>query len=174
MTLNPFIFIKFILYGKIDMKYEISVSELTPPPNFSLIPLTIKCCKKLDFDAQNEEWRNYSEPVMTSSILLWFWIEFVTYFHTSKFCFSWPSNNGNKEGGVTPKTSWIFQTPYHLGLRNLTYFKRWQRTLPLLYKILIMTKSKQIFYAWRSGCCCCYQMPPFGTRFWGIKHYPRK
>ena len=31
MTLNPFIFIKFILYGKIDMKYGVSVSELTPP-----------------------------------------------------------------------------------------------------------------------------------------------
>ena len=38
MTLNPYIFIKFILYGKIDMKYGISVPELTPPPNFSLIP----------------------------------------------------------------------------------------------------------------------------------------
>ena len=25
----------FYLYGKIDMKYEISVSELTYPPNFS-------------------------------------------------------------------------------------------------------------------------------------------
>ena len=86
----------FYLYGKIDMKYEISVSELTPPPNFSLIPLKIK---KLDFDPQNKEWRNYSEPVMTSSILLWFWIEFVTYFHTTKFGFNWPSNNGNKEGG---------------------------------------------------------------------------
>ena len=42
MTLNPFIFIKFILYGKIDMKYEISMSELTPLPNFSLIPLKIE------------------------------------------------------------------------------------------------------------------------------------
>ena len=28
----------FYLYGKTDMKYEISVSELTPPPNFSFIP----------------------------------------------------------------------------------------------------------------------------------------
>ena len=27
------------LYGKTDMKYEISVSELTPPPNSCLIPL---------------------------------------------------------------------------------------------------------------------------------------
>ena len=43
MTLNHFIIlIKFILYGKIDMKYEIGVSELIPPPNFSLIPLKIE------------------------------------------------------------------------------------------------------------------------------------
>ena len=40
----------FYLYGKTDMKYEVSVSELTPPPNFSLIPLKIK---KLDFVPQN-------------------------------------------------------------------------------------------------------------------------
>ena len=32
----------FCLYGRIDMKYEISVSELTPPPNFSLILLEIE------------------------------------------------------------------------------------------------------------------------------------
>ena len=38
----PFIFIKLISYEKIDMKYEISVSELTLPPNFSLIPLKIE------------------------------------------------------------------------------------------------------------------------------------
>ena len=56
MTLNPFIFIKFILYGKIDMKYEISVSEWTPSPNFSLIPLKIeKVGQKLDFDPGNKE-----------------------------------------------------------------------------------------------------------------------
>ena len=42
MTLNSFTFIKFILYGKIDMKYEISFSELIHPPNFSLIPLKIE------------------------------------------------------------------------------------------------------------------------------------
>ena len=41
MTLDLFIFIKFILYGKIDMKYEINFSELTPSLNFSLIPLKI-------------------------------------------------------------------------------------------------------------------------------------
>ena len=35
-------FIKYILYGEIDRKYEIRVSELTPPPNFSLIPLKIE------------------------------------------------------------------------------------------------------------------------------------
>ena len=73
MTLNPFIFIKFILCGKTNMKYEISVSELTPPPNFSLIPLkNRKVGKNLDFDPQNKERCNYSGPVMTSSILLWF------------------------------------------------------------------------------------------------------
>ena len=44
-----------MLYGKIDMKYEIRVSELTPPPNFSLIPLKIeKVGQKLDFDPQNK------------------------------------------------------------------------------------------------------------------------
>ena len=42
----------FYLYGRTDMKYEISVSELTPPPNFSLIPLKIK---KLDFDPKIKE-----------------------------------------------------------------------------------------------------------------------
>ena len=36
----------FYFYGKTDMKYEISTSELTIPPNFTLIPLKIK---KLDF-----------------------------------------------------------------------------------------------------------------------------
>ena len=72
---------------------------------------------KLDFDPKNKEWRNYSRPVKTSSILLWFWKEFVTHFHTAKFCFIWPSNNGNKEG-VDPPPYLVdfFQTPYHLGL----------------------------------------------------------
>ena len=42
----------FYLYGKTDIKHEISVSELTPPPNFSLIPLKIE---KMDFDPQNKE-----------------------------------------------------------------------------------------------------------------------
>ena len=42
----------FYLYRKTDMKYEISVSELTPPPNFSLISLKIK---KLDFDPKIKE-----------------------------------------------------------------------------------------------------------------------
>ena len=37
---------------KIGMKYEISISELTPPPNFSLIPLKIKVDQKLDFDPE--------------------------------------------------------------------------------------------------------------------------
>ena len=53
----------FYLYGKTDMEYEISVSELTPLPNFSLIPLKIK---KLDFDPKtkndvitaNQWWRH--------------------------------------------------------------------------------------------------------------------
>ena len=42
MTLNSYTFIKFILYGKIDTKYETSVSELPLPPNISLIPLKIE------------------------------------------------------------------------------------------------------------------------------------
>ena len=99
ITLSPFIFIKFILYGKKNTKYEISVSKLTHPPNFILILLKIENVAKVGLWPQNKEWRNYINPVMTSSILLWFWIEFVTYFHTTKFCFNWPSNNGNKVGG---------------------------------------------------------------------------
>ena len=64
----------------------------------------------MDFDPQNKEWRNYSEPVMTSTILI-FWIEFVTYFRTTKFGFNWPSKNGNKVGVESTHTSWIFSNP---------------------------------------------------------------
>ena len=28
---------------------------------------------------------------------IWFWIEFATYYDATKFCFNWPSSNGNKE-----------------------------------------------------------------------------
>ena len=58
-----------------------------------------KVRQKLDFDPKDKEWRNYSGPVMTSFMLLWFWIEFVTYFHTTKVCFNSPSNSGNEGGG---------------------------------------------------------------------------
>ena len=74
--------------------------------------------KRLDFDPQNKEWRNYSEPVMTSSILLWFWIEFVTYFHTNKFGLNWPSNNGNKEGWSPPYLV-NFSDPVPFGVKYL-------------------------------------------------------
>ena len=37
----------FILFDKIDMTYEIKVSELTPPSNFSLIPVKIKRLSKI-------------------------------------------------------------------------------------------------------------------------------
>ena len=56
-------------------------------------------------------------------------------FHTTKSGFNWPSKNGNKErgggGGVEsiPHTSWIFQTPYNLGLRLLTHVKVFVRSL---------------------------------------------
>ena len=40
--ISPFIFIRFILCGKTDIKYEISLSELTPPLNFSLMPPKIE------------------------------------------------------------------------------------------------------------------------------------
>ena len=72
--INPFIFIKFILYGKIDMKYEISVPELIPPPNFSLInpSKNRKVGQKLDFGPQKQRMTYYSGPVMASSILLSF------------------------------------------------------------------------------------------------------
>ena len=41
--------LSFICMAK--LKYEISISELTPPPNFSLILLKIK---KLDFDPKTK------------------------------------------------------------------------------------------------------------------------
>ena len=44
---KTFIFIEFILCGKTDIKYEISVSELTHPPNFSLIRLKLKSWSKV-------------------------------------------------------------------------------------------------------------------------------
>ena len=81
----------FYLHGKTDMKYEIRVSEFQKVSETSQrlkFQLNPAKNKKLDFDPQNKECRNYSKPVMTSSILLWFWIEFVTYFHTSKFGFN--------------------------------------------------------------------------------------
>ena len=71
----------FNLVGKIDIKYEISESELTPPPNFGLISLKIE--KLVESWTSTTKTRNY---VITgtngdvSSILLW------TYLHTSKFC----------------------------------------------------------------------------------------
>ena len=40
--IDPLYLIKFILCGKTDMKYAISVAELTPPPNFNLIPIKIE------------------------------------------------------------------------------------------------------------------------------------
>ena len=74
--------------------------KIDPSTKFQLNPSkNRKVGQKLDFDPKNKEWRNYSGPVMTSSILLTFWIELVTYLHTTKFRFNWPSNNGNNEGG---------------------------------------------------------------------------
>ena len=43
---KPIIFVKFILFDKIDTKYEISVSKLTPSRNFSLISLKIESWSK--------------------------------------------------------------------------------------------------------------------------------
>ena len=37
--------------------------------------------EKLDFDPKNKEWRNYSEPMMVSLILLRFWTEFDILSH---------------------------------------------------------------------------------------------
>ena len=83
-----FIFIKFMLCEKIDMKYEISVSELTPPPDFSLIPPKIEKLVKSWTLTPKTKNGNYKRPVTKSSILLRFWIEFVTYLHATKFCFN--------------------------------------------------------------------------------------
>ena len=89
--------------------------RIEPSTKFSLIPLKIETLVE-SWTLTPKKWRNYSGPVMKSSILLWFWTKFITYFHTAKFCFNWPSNNGNQEG----HTAWIFQTPYHLGLKKET------------------------------------------------------
>ena len=40
--LGPCYFIKFVFIGKLGMKYDITVSELTPPLSFRLIPLKIE------------------------------------------------------------------------------------------------------------------------------------
>ena len=81
--------------AKLRLKNE-SIDRST---NFQLNPCkNRKNGQKLDFDPQNKEWRNYSGLVMTLSILLWFCIELVTYFHDNNFCFSWPSDIWNKEG----------------------------------------------------------------------------
>ena len=86
--IKPNYSVKFILFGKIDMKYEISVSQLISPPNFSLIPPKIvKVLKSwtLTLKTKNDVLQG---PVVTSSILLWFWRKFVTYLHTTKFCYN--------------------------------------------------------------------------------------
>ena len=91
-----FIFIKFILYGKIDKKKIRKVG------------------KKLDFDPKNKEWCNYSGPV-----ILWFWIEFVTYLHTVNFfSIDFQTMEIRPGGGIHLHTSWIFQIPYHLAYLN--------------------------------------------------------
>ena len=48
-------FIKFILFEKNDIKYEIRVSELTLLPNFSLIPPQIKSWSKVGLWPENKE-----------------------------------------------------------------------------------------------------------------------
>ena len=88
------------------MKYEISVSEWTLPPNFSLIPLKQKSWSKVGLLPQKQKWRNYMGPVTTLSILLRFWVQLVTYLHTTKFYSSWPANKGGK---IHPHTWWIFK-----------------------------------------------------------------
>ena len=55
----------FYLYGKIDMKYEIGVSELT---KFQLNPS--KKIEKLDFDPQNKELQRTSDDVINFIIVL--------------------------------------------------------------------------------------------------------
>ena len=44
--INPLYLIKFILCGKTDIKYATSVTELIPPPDFSLIPMKIETLVK--------------------------------------------------------------------------------------------------------------------------------
>ena len=98
----------FYLYGKIDMKYEISVSKLSPPPNFSLIPLKIEKLVKVGLWPQKQR-MTYLQRTSDDAInLLRFWIEFMTHFHTTKFCFNWPWNNGDKEGdGIHPPSPYL-------------------------------------------------------------------
>ena len=54
-NINPFIFIKFIMYGEIDMKYETNVERNSHSTKFQLNGAKNgKIGKKLDFDSQNK------------------------------------------------------------------------------------------------------------------------
>ena len=106
---NPIIFIKFILFDQINMKYEIRVAELTIPPNFSLIPLKVeKLIKIWTLTPKTKKAVIINRPVVKSSILSWFWRQFVIHLHTTKFCSNRPNDDGNEEGRVR-----IFKTTYH-------------------------------------------------------------
>ena len=82
---NSIIFINLIWLGKIDFKYEISVSELTAPPNFGFPSNIGNLVKSWTLTPKR---KNY---IMTGNqwwcpILLWFWRQFRTYLHSTKFC----------------------------------------------------------------------------------------
>ena len=105
ITIKPIIFTKFTLLDKIDTKYEISVSELTPLPNLSLIPLKIEELVKsqtlIPKQRMTELLRSSGDItnfIMVSEIT---WDILALY----KFCSDWYSGNGNWGwGGVAEST----------------------------------------------------------------------
>ena len=81
IDINLLIFIRFILCGKNDMKYEISVRyRIDPSTKLQFYPSrNRKVGQKLNFDPESKESRKYM------GLVAMFWRQFVTYFFTNFF-----------------------------------------------------------------------------------------